>query len=581
MEQIRIDLIPNGVMPNIHASQFDHGRTIRFNLYEGESPFSLLATDYVKVACNNNISVSLANAGNSHDWTIPDSVVADSGVFVGELTIERNSVIVGSKNFVLNVEEDAYNGKNIEERTASGTIANFETNLQDNLTACKCSINPVQNLNGYTKPWSGGAGKNKVDFPSYANASSQNLTIQTTGNGGFKVTGTPSTSWALLTSQIDVNIPSGQAITFGITGGTLSHKVYLNLTYADSTTDTLLINSGNTSKTMTLAKNLIKVRLDYSGMSTSTNYNETIYPMLEYGSTQSAFEPFENICPISGFNGATIVRCGKNFAQTSLTGINIDSSGRIVPYATFDMVIAPVKAGQTYTATNNESNQFICGFFASLPSQGSQSYNNNRVVQSSKTITAPIDGYIAFRVPTGFANYQFELGNQASTYEPYNGQTATVNFGQTVYGGVLDVTNGKLRVTHKSISIDNNSSWSSSGNSAYLNITDAKIVNEYANAISDKYEYNTWSGVTNGDNGFFTLYQNTAWSNARLAFNRNGLSLADFITSLTNNPIEVVYELATPTELTLTPKQIEAIVGINNVFHDCNGETEVKYLVEV
>lgn len=162
----------------------------------------------------------------------------------------------------------------------------------------------------------------------------------------------------------------------------------------------------------------------------------------------------------------------------------------------------------------------------------------------------------------------------------FNADLVTVIFGQTVYGGIVDVTGGKVTITHKIITVDNNSALYSSGNSAYLNITDAKIVNEYAGAISDKYEYNTWSGATNGDNGYFTLYQNTAWSNARLAFNRNGLSLADFITSLTNNPIKVVYELATPIEITTTPENLTAITGVNTVYSDTNGDTEVKVKID-
>jgi hypothetical protein len=44
-----------------------------------------------------------------------------------------------------------------------------------------------------------------------------------------------------------------------------------------------------------------------------------------------------------------------------------------------------------------------------------------------------------------------------------------------------------------------------------------------------------------------------------------------------NNPTEVIYELATPFDIDLTPEIISAIVGTNNVFADC-GETTVKYL---
>ena len=43
--------------------------------------------------------------------------------------------------------------------------------------------------------------------------------------------------------------------------------------------------------------------------------------------------------------------------------------------------------------------------------------------------------------------------------------------------------------------------------------------------------------------------------------------------------ITVVYELANPTQTyQLTPTEIETLVGTNNVFHDCNGNTSVTYL---
>ena len=42
--------------------------------------------------------------------------------------------------------------------------------------------------------------------------------------------------------------------------------------------------------------------------------------------------------------------------------------------------------------------------------------------------------------------------------------------------------------------------------------------------------------------------------------------------------VMLAYELATPFDIDLTPQQIEALIGINNVWHDGNGNTEVKYL---
>ncbi len=40
----------------------------------------------------------------------------------------------------------------------------------------------------------------------------------------------------------------------------------------------------------------------------------------------------------------------------------------------------------------------------------------------------------------------------------------------------------------------------------------------------------------------------------------------------------IYYELATPIEITIDEtEQFEALLGVNNVWHDANGDTEVKY----
>ena len=54
-------------------------------------------------------------------------------------------------------------------------------------------------------------------------------------------------------------------------------------------------------------------------------------------------------------------------------------------------------------------------------------------------------------------------------------------------------------------------------------------------------------------------------------------TVADFLTYISSNPIDVVYELATPFDIDLTPIQIRALVGNNNVYSDTNGDTAVQY----
>jgi hypothetical protein len=54
------------------------------------------------------------------------------------------------------------------------------------------------------------------------------------------------------------------------------------------------------------------------------------------------------------------------------------------------------------------------------------------------------------------------------------------------------------------------------------------------------------------------------------------ISLDDWKAQLASTPMQVVYTLATPIEITLTPTQIETLIGQNNVWSDA-GEVDVDY----
>ena len=472
MEQIAINILPKGAKPVCHSSQFDEGRQIMFNLFNDDTPYTLSGTETISVLVHKpdgaEVVDSVTNTSDSYViWDVSADACELSGVCECELSIVENGIVLGSKNFTMKVEEDAYGGRNIEVRTASGRIATFSTNMVEPFKSLKSEINPLQDLHGYSKPWSGGGGKNKLE-PCITSGTVNGITYTVNDDGTIKLSNT-ATSESIKTGNFDLKAGS-YIYTSGVTESFDTYDTYLSI---GGTTIARGISGYNS---FTLAQDstvMLGVRVR-NGITP----NVTIKPMIRLASVSDAsFEPYSNICPISGFSALNVT------------------------LADGDM----------------------------------------------QTV-----------------------------------DTATVNFGQTVYGGVLDVTNGKLKITHKVLSVDNNSALYSSGNAAYLNITDAKIVNEYASAISNKYEYNTWSSATNQDNNYFTLYQNTAWSNARLAFNRNGLSLSDFITSLTNNPIQVVYELATPTEITTTPENLTALSGqTNNVYGDTNGDTTVEYYIEV
>lgn len=112
---------------------------------------------------------------------------------------------------------------------------------------------------------------------------------------------------------------------------------------------------------------------------------------------------------INGISEAT-----HNLIIGKLSHVGIAGDGTLGAGA-FDMQIAPVTHDVTYTLRSSSGN-YVLGFFYDIPESGSVSYNNNRTVQASAQITAPIDGYIAFRSDEGFTQAQICEG---TTNLPY------------------------------------------------------------------------------------------------------------------------------------------------------------------
>ena len=106
----------------------------------------------------------------------------------------------------------------------------------------------------------------------------------------------------------------------------------------------------------------------------------------------------------------------RNLIIASKEGVSVSSNGTISANITTDVYSAPVESGHTYYVTTNDSS-LICGFFTMDPfSLGAQSYNNSRIIQNPRYITAPISGYIAFRTLAGYATPQI---TESRLEEPY------------------------------------------------------------------------------------------------------------------------------------------------------------------
>ena len=112
MEIIKLNLIPSGVNPTCHCSQYDNGRVIRIDLFDGLTPYVLQSGDTVTLNVrkpdNTIIETSLtATQGNTYvNLVTTEQMCACVGYNLCDLTITNGSVEIGTLNFIMQVERD-------------------------------------------------------------------------------------------------------------------------------------------------------------------------------------------------------------------------------------------------------------------------------------------------------------------------------------------------------------------------------------------------------------------------------------------------------------------------------------------
>ena len=153
--------------------------------------------------------------------------------------------------------------------------------------------------------------------------------------------------------------------------------------------------------------------------------------------------------------------------------------------------------------------------------------------------------------------------------------TVTIDLDGTRYGGTLDVLTGVLTVDRASTTI-NNELWNYSSSSGH-----------FASSSSSPLQSKRKPGRTNLKSSAY-LTSNAASSASAPDYSIRGNSNSAQIyikdtryTSVSTwkaamGDTQIVYELAEPLIVQLTPEQISALKGTNNIWAD-TGNTEVKY----
>jgi hypothetical protein len=115
MERIRLDIIPKGLMPVCHASQYDAGRVIRLDLMDGLQGYSLTDEEIeldVRKPDGHIVTASVdVVAGNTFvDIVTTEQMCAVEGENICELKISKDGAEIYSLNFRMMVEKSVTEG---------------------------------------------------------------------------------------------------------------------------------------------------------------------------------------------------------------------------------------------------------------------------------------------------------------------------------------------------------------------------------------------------------------------------------------------------------------------------------------
>ena len=306
-----------------------------------------------------------------------------------------------------------------------------------------------------------------------------------------------------------------------------------------------------------------------------------------------------NVRAIHGFSEVNTTRVGKNLCNESELiekkaigeyGELIDNNG----YKSSQLI--PIKDNLTLYLSSPNLNERTEGSFnadirfAYYDRSGNFISRTGQLFGTVIRAQTPINTcFVRFQCGFFAEDIQFEVGSTATAYEPYVTPTIyTIQLGQEVYGAEVDIDNGVAHVTHRKEIFDGTQdidlvNWRPQANSVGFSIitsTPAKLpatTTTIASIMSDKLKSESYGEIYSNDIDSIAMY--SRYGNSALFFRITDTSLTTrelVQTWLSNNNIAVVYELATPFDIQITPTQIETLIGNNTIFAD-TGDVDLTF----
>lgn len=436
----------------------------------------------------------------------------------------------------------------------------------------KVGIDPVQDLHGYSNPWPGGGGKNLFDISYFIDRTSGGITSKQMDDGTIHFTGTNQYNTRYSNSSDSIPLPAG---TYHISGSPNEARAYMSDTRIDT----------NGTFTLSSSSNIQVCVLISSG--TAVDFYEKI--QIESGTTATDWEPYSNICPISGWDGANVSVTGKNILnKDDVSDYYVDKNGKITASANF-VLTGFIKVDDTFTISGYILHNYVASMCFYDENKryisGIEFYKTNPCVcelpSNAKYIRVSLRKELVDQM-------QIEYGTEATPYEPF-GTIYSITFPSesgTVYGGELTIHSdgsGEL-VVDKGVFDMGNATWTLAANNQLFRanspVDSAEIINGGIDGVCSCYS--NAKGITYenfiASNGTYKINDSQYTTSAKYIIIRDTSvsDAASFKTKMAGQTI--VYDLATPITYSLTPGQVFAILGTNNVWADCGQISYVEYV---
>ena len=478
------------------------------------------------------------------------------------------------------------------------------------------TMKPKQDLHGYTKPWVGGVGKNKAVYEDYSATLSGVSTVYS--NGKILLNGTANGDRDFNTTYSFGNTFGQLNLGPGVYVFSIDHYQDINsggnilyLTIRNTATNAVrYVGVGQNNvlvKQETIAENELITSMFLRAKSGSVFDNAVFMPMLASAAeSDGTWEPYSNICPITGYDNVTITRSGKNLLNENDLEVGyINEGGTLINDAGYRRTkYIMVESGKTYTLSlyHNGTSQAkrVHGY----------DVNRNWVSQlgviATGATSAPTLKSIAFYVPDNVkyvrigslspnldTSIQFESGSAVTPYEPYQSQSVTVNVksannNNTVYGGTLTINkdgSGTL-VVDKVCKKFSDYTWSYSetyrsfraANSGFDGELVAGGLQEGKAGCSayDLCNVTTAGQMTGAE---YKINIGGIISTYRILVNDPSFAGdANAFVSARGNEV-IMYTLAAPTPYTLTAEQLTTVFGLNHIWSDADS-ISVEYSVD-